>query len=75
MLGAGSSGQPVNTTDIFNATSKTWSTAALSVARQDLTATSLPNYGLAFFAGGQGIICPNEFGNINEYRGETLGGA
>jgi hypothetical protein len=52
MLGAGDA--PVNAVDIFNATSGVWSTAALSVARQYLTATSLPNYGLAFFAGGAG---------------------
>ena len=50
MLGAGNA--PVNTVDIFNATSGVWSTAALSVARQYLTATSLPNHGLAIFAGG-----------------------
>ena len=42
-----------NTVDIFNATSGTWSTAALSVARTWPVATSLPNYGLALFAGGQ----------------------
>ena len=33
-----------------------WSTAALSVARAGLAATSLPNDGLAFFAGGQGGV-------------------
>ena len=44
----------VNTVDIFNATSGVWTTAALSVARSDLAATSLPNEGLAIFAGGQG---------------------
>jgi hypothetical protein len=42
----------VNTVDIFNATSGVWTTAALSVARYDLAATSLPNDGLAIFAGG-----------------------
>jgi hypothetical protein len=41
-----------NVVDIFNATSGTWSTAALSVARYDLAATSLPNVGVAIFAGG-----------------------
>ena len=41
------------TVDIFDATSGTWSTAALSVARDSLEATSLPNQGLALFAGGQ----------------------
>ncbi len=41
-----------NVVDIFNATSRTWSTAALSEARSYLVATSLPNAGLAIFAGG-----------------------
>ncbi len=39
--------------DIFNVTSGTWSTAALSVPRRYLAATSLPNVGVAIFAGGQ----------------------
>jgi hypothetical protein len=34
--------------------SSAWSTATLSVARQGLAATSLPNQGLAIFAGGGG---------------------
>jgi hypothetical protein len=38
--------------DIFNGTSGLWTTAALSVARGYLAATSLPNQGLAIFAGG-----------------------
>ncbi len=38
--------------DIFNATSGRWTTAALSVARLYLAATSLPEQGLAIFAGG-----------------------
>ena len=38
--------------DIFDATSGRWTTAALSVARVGLAATSLPNQGLAIFAGG-----------------------
>jgi len=46
-------GDPVNTVDIFNARSGIWTTAALSVARYWLAATSLPNDGLAIFAGGQ----------------------
>ena len=41
-----------DTVDIFNVTSGNWSTAALSVARYFLAATSLPNYGIAIFAGG-----------------------
>jgi hypothetical protein len=32
--------------------SSAWTTAALSEARYGLAATSLPNQGLAFFAGG-----------------------
>ena len=42
----------VNTVDIFNARSGIWTTAALSVNRSDLAATSLLNDGLAIFAGG-----------------------
>ncbi len=38
--------------DIFDGSSGRWSTAVLSVARQYLSATSLPNQGLAIFAGG-----------------------
>jgi hypothetical protein len=43
--------------DIFNVTSGAWSTAALSVARQGLAATSLPNLGVAIFAGGSRTCC------------------
>jgi hypothetical protein len=35
--------------------SSAWSTAALSVARYSLAAASLPNQGLAIFAGGTGL--------------------
>jgi hypothetical protein len=38
--------------DIFNVISGKWSTAALSIGRDFLAATSLPNHGVAFFAGG-----------------------
>jgi hypothetical protein len=38
--------------DIFNVTANTWSTAVLSIARQYLAATSLPDHGIAFVAGG-----------------------
>jgi hypothetical protein len=41
-----------NVVDIFNSTSGRWTTAALSVARIYLAATSLPEQGLAIFAGG-----------------------
>ena len=47
--------------DIFNVTSGTWSTANLSEARFDLTSTSLPNAGIAFFAGGRGTLCDDIF--------------
>ena len=46
-----------NAVDIFNVTSGTWSTAALSVAREGLAATSLPHVGVAIFAGGAGTCC------------------
>ena len=41
-----------NAVDIFDATSGRWTTAALSVARDVFAATSLPEQGLAIFAGG-----------------------
>jgi hypothetical protein len=43
-----------NAVDIFNVASGAWSTAVLSVARGYLAATSLPNLGVAIFAGGYG---------------------
>ncbi len=46
-----------NTVDIFNVASGAWSTAALSVARYWLAATSLPNHGVAIFAGGYSTFC------------------
>jgi hypothetical protein len=49
-------GVPSKTIDIFNVTSGAWSTAALSQARQALAATSLPNAGIAIFAGGWSTI-------------------
>jgi hypothetical protein len=41
-----------NAVDIFDLTSGRWTTAALSVARCNLSATSLPEQGLAIIAGG-----------------------
>jgi hypothetical protein len=41
-----------NAVDIFDATSGRWTTAALSVGSLGLAATSLPEQGLAIFAGG-----------------------
>jgi hypothetical protein len=46
--------------DIFNGATKKWTTAALSSARFFLSATSLPEQGLAFFAGG-GDNSPSKF--------------
>jgi hypothetical protein len=46
-----------NAVDIFNVTSGAWITAALSAARYSLAATSLPNHGVAIFAGGQSMCC------------------
>jgi hypothetical protein len=48
--------------DIFNVGAGTLSTAALSQARYFLAATSLPNAGLAIFAGGQCTSCDGLFG-------------
>jgi hypothetical protein len=45
-----------NAVDIFNVVSGAWSTAVLSAARTYLAATSLPNLGVAIFAGG-GSAC------------------
>jgi hypothetical protein len=52
--GSGDSGVSYVTVDIFNVTAGKWSTASLSAARGDLAATSLPNLGVAIFAGGGG---------------------
>jgi hypothetical protein len=48
--------------DIFNVTSGAWSTAALSQARIYLAATSLPEAGVAIFAGGDSTSCDCLFG-------------
>ena len=42
--------------DIFHLAAGTWTTAALSEARTFLAATSLPNAGLAIFAGGESTL-------------------
>ncbi len=42
-----------NNVDIFHVASGVWSTAALSLGRHHIAAASLPNYGIAIFAGGQ----------------------
>jgi hypothetical protein len=41
--------------DVFNATDGSWAVAKLSVPRDSLAATALPDQGLAFFAGGYGL--------------------
>ncbi len=55
--GSGDSGVSYDTVDIFNITADKWSTASLSAARGDIAATSLPNLGVAIFAGGGGMLC------------------
>jgi hypothetical protein len=55
---------PVDRVDIFDGVSGTWSTAALSVPRMSLVATSLPKQSLALFAGGVKDTTPD--------GGETL---
>ncbi len=55
--------------DIFNVTAGTWSTAALSQARGYLAATSLPDAGVAIFAGGQCTSCDGMFGVLRDGYG------
>jgi hypothetical protein len=43
--------------DIFNVTAGTWSAANLSQGRLGLAATSLPDAGVAIFAGGDSTSC------------------
>jgi hypothetical protein len=57
MMRAGGSFSFSKAVDIFNAITGKWSTAVLSEARHLLAATSLPNKGLAIFAGGRGTSC------------------
>ena len=52
---------PSSAVDIFNVTSGLWTTATLSVARNGLAATSLPNLGVAIFAGGVSTLCHVDF--------------
>jgi hypothetical protein len=56
LLIADSGGRSSNVVDIFDVSSGRWSTAVLSVDRSSLSATSLPNQGLAIFAGGDGSV-------------------
>jgi hypothetical protein len=58
-----------NVVDIFNVTSGTWSTAVLSQARKFLAATSLPDAGVAIFAGGSCTSCDGLFGVLRDGYG------
>ena len=56
--------------DIFNVRAGTWSTAALSQARGYLAATSLPDAGVAIFAGGRTCTsCDCLFGVLRDGYG------
>jgi hypothetical protein len=57
-----SNGAYSESVDIFNVGTGTWSAAALSQARYFHAATSLPNAGLAIFAGGKCTSCDGLFG-------------
>jgi hypothetical protein len=52
---------PSSAVDIFHVTSGAWSTAALTVPRGQLAATSLPNAGVAIFAGGSSTCSHVDF--------------
>jgi hypothetical protein len=54
---ADGAGVVFNNVDIFNVATGAWSSAALSVPRGWLAATSLPNHALAIFAGGKSTSC------------------
>jgi hypothetical protein len=54
-------GRYFDAVDIFNVTSGAWSTAALSLGRSHPAATSLPNLGVAIFAGGTSTCCHVDF--------------
>ena len=70
MFFAAGSGEPLsNVVDIFNVRAGTWSTAALSQARQNLAATSLPDAGVAIFAGGGSTSCDGLFGVLRDGYG------
>ncbi len=46
-----------NVVDIFDVKTGAWTTAALSVARSYLSSASLPDDGVAIFAGGKSALC------------------
>ncbi len=58
-----------NVVDIFNVTAGTWSTAVLSQPRSILAATSLPDAGVAIFAGGYCTSCDILFGVLRDGYG------
>jgi hypothetical protein len=58
-----------NVVDIFNVRAGTWSTAVLSQARSNLAATSLPDAGVAIFAGGVCTSCDGLFGVLRDGYG------
>jgi hypothetical protein len=62
-------GRSSSVVDIFNVRAGTWSTAALSQARLFLAATSLPDAGVAIFAGGQCTSCDGLFGVLRDGYG------
>ena len=74
LLCAVDSGGASNAVDIFNAITGNWSTAVLSEARYYLAATSLPNQGLAIFAGGVGKSCDCFCDDCREACSVGLGG-
>ena len=69
MMGAGNTTFFSKAVDIFNAITGNWSTAVLSEARAFLAATSLPNQGLAIFAGGAGMSYACYCGDCKEACG------
>jgi hypothetical protein len=66
---AAGSGGSSNVVDIFNVRAGTWSTAALSQVRGYLAATSLPDAGVAIFAGGYCTSCDGLFGVLRDGYG------
>ena len=58
---AADGGFDINVVDIFHVTSGAWSTASLSLGRSLPAATSLPNLGVAIFAGGTSTCCHVDF--------------
>ena len=71
-------GGSTDAVDIFDVTSGRWTTAALSSARSVLAATSLPDQGLAIFAGGQigtHVVLVLSFVDVGRWCDVGVGGA